>query len=319
MAIYREGLREDIPGDISDAFDAARAKGKSFLWIGLHEPTQQEFDLIKDELELHPLAVEDAVDAHQRPKLEHYGDTLFVVLKTLHYVEKTHVLEIGEIMVFAGPDFAITVRHGKANPLATLRTRVENDPELLSAGSAGVLYAVCDEVVDTYSRISHHLEADIIEVEHRVFQPNSRDLTEAIYALKRQTLEFRTAQDPLIPVLEEIVRGRVQACEDVRDYFRDVRDHLLRVGTEAAAHSEILTNVLTAHLALIAMQQNTDVRKISAWAAIIAIPTMVVGVYGMNFEHMPELKWTYGYAMVMTVIAIACTLLYHRLHKSGWL
>jgi magnesium transporter len=318
-AIYHDGRREDVPGDISDALDAARKRGDSFLWIGLHEPTQDEFDLVSDELRLHPLAVEDAVQAHQRPKLERYDDSIFVVLKTVHYLESGSDIEVGEIMLFVGGDFIITVRHGPGNALAGVRGRLEADPKLLALGPSAVLYAVCDQVVDTYSAAAHEVEVDIIALERRVFHPGRHDVTEDIYALKREVLEFRAAEDPLIPALGEIVKGRVPLCADTTAYFRDVLDHLLRVDEAVDSHNELLTNVLSAHLALVSAQQNEDMRKISAWAAILAIPTMVAGVYGMNFDHMPELGWTFGYPLVIGFIVTACVTLYRRFKRSGWL
>jgi magnesium transporter len=318
-AIYHSGQRETVEGDISDALDEARKHGDCFLWIGLHEPTQEEFDLVKDELKLHPLAVEDAVNAHQRPKLERYGDSIFIVLKTVHYIDATSDIEIGEIMLFVGADFVICVRHGQGSPLAPVRQRLEGDPELLAVGPSAVLYAVCDQVVDTYSVVAHEIEADIINLEKRVFSTRRGDVTEDIYALKREVLEFRTAEDPLIPVLQDIVKGRVDICAKTLEEFRDVLDHLLRVDQTVDATNELLTNVLNAHLALVGMQQNEDMRKISSWAAILAIPTMIAGIYGMNFKHMPELSTTWGYPAAMTVIAGACILLYRQFKKSGWL
>ncbi|MGW2160409.1 magnesium and cobalt transport protein CorA [Nonomuraea sp. NPDC001699] len=325
-AIYCDGVRHTIHGDISDAFSDARTRGDCFLWIGLHEPSQEEFDLITSEVKLHPLAVEDAIHAHQRPKLERYGDTLFVVLKTLLYVEDGSDIEVGEINLFVGADFVISVRHGQANPLTRVRRRIEGDPELLAAGPAGVLYAICDQIVDTYSEISHEVEHDLIVLERRVFSGEQADVTEDIYSLKREVLEFRAAQDPLIPVLEEIVKGRVELCNVARDQFRDVLDHLLRVDAAVDEHNELLTNALNAHLALVgreqsaaAMQQNADMRKISSWAALIAVPTMIAGVYGMNFDHMPELHWLLGYPLSLCVMVIAVIIVYRLLRRSGWL
>ncbi|MEU8120795.1 magnesium/cobalt transporter CorA [Spirillospora sp. NPDC049024] len=318
-AIYAGGKRRDIEGDISDAFDLAREDGDCFLWIGLFEPDEDEFELVKDELNLHPLAAEDAVSAHQRPKMERYDDTLFVVLKTLAYIDKTSDIEVGEIMVFLGRDFVVTVRHGAGNPLGPVRRRLEESPELLGHGATAVLYAVCDEVVDRYGVVAHEVEVDIIGLERAVFDPNARDVTADIYSLKREVLEFRSAEDPLVPVLQEIVKGRVAECGSTREYFRDVLDHLLRVDGQVDSHNELLNSVLTAHLALLGKRQNEDMRKISAWAAIIAVPTAIAGIYGMNFDHMPELHWTIGYPLVIAVMAVVCVLLFRRLRKSGWL
>ncbi|MGN9782466.1 magnesium and cobalt transport protein CorA [Nonomuraea sp. ZG12] len=325
-AIYCDGVRQAIDGDISDAFTDARGRGDCFLWIGLHEPTQEEFDLITSEVSLHPLAVEDAIHAHQRPKLERYGDTLFIVLKPLLYVEETSDIEVGEINLFLGRDFVISVRHGQANPLGGVRRRIESDADLMAAGPAGVLYAICDEVVDTYSRLSHEIEGDLIGLEHRVFSGEHDDVTADIYSLKREVLEFRTAQDPLIPVLEEIVKGRVELCTANREQFRDVLDHLLRVDARIDEYNELLTSVLNAHLALVgreqsaaAMQQNADMRKISSWAALVAVPTMIAGIYGMNFDYMPELHWLLGYPFSLGVMVVAALIVHRLLRKSGWL
>ena len=318
-AIYRKGVREDVDGDLSDALDAAREVGDSFMWIGLHEPTTEEFDLVAGELRLHPLAIEDAVHAHQRPKLERYGDTLFVVVKTLRYLDEGSDIEVGEVMLFLGEDFVITVRHGEGSPLTSVRRRLESDGELLRHGPQAVLYIVLDEIVDRYGAIVHEVETDIIELERRVFAARRTTVTEDIYDLKREVLEFRGAEDPLIPVLQDFVKGRVPLGDGVREYFRDVLDHLLRVDEQVDSHNELLTSVLNAHLAQVGMQQNEDMRKISAWAAILAVPTMVTGVYGMNFDHMPELHQWWGYPAAMLVIVGICAGLYRWFRKSGWL
>ncbi|PZF83273.1 magnesium and cobalt transport protein CorA [Jiangella anatolica] len=319
-AIYLDGEREEIDGDISEAFERAKARGNAFLWVGLFEPTHEEFDLIVDELQLHPLAVEDAIDAHQRPKLELYGDTLFAVLKTLRHDDaKEQQPEIGEIMLFVGDDFVITVRHGSVNPLAAARRRVETEKQLLDAGPPGVLYAVCDLVVDNYLRLVRQYEADVIDAERLVFQPGGADATETIYELKRDVLQFRIAVDPLVPVMEDLAHGRIALCAGLSEYFRDVLDHVLRVDRQVEAQSELLTGALAANLSLVTMQQNIDLRKISAWAAIVAVPTMIAGIYGMNFDHMPELHWSFGYPLIVGVMIGACLVLHRKLRRSGWL
>ena len=318
-AIYRKGCRDDVDGDLSDALDAARQQGDCFMWIGLHEPTAAEFDQVADELQLHALAIEDAVHAHQRPKLELYGDTLFVVVKTLRYMDETSDIEVGEIMLFVGKDFVITVRHGEGSPLKAVRRRLEADPDLLALGPSAVLYTVLDEIVDRYGTIAHEVETDIIELERRVFAPRRTTVTEDIYELKREVLEFRGAEDPLVPVLQDIVKGRVSVDAATKEYFRDVLDHLLRVDEQVDSHNELLTNVLNAHLAQVGMQQNEDMRKISAWAAILAVPTMVTGVYGMNFDHMPEKHWVFAYPLVMGLVFGVCATLWAWFRRSGWL
>ncbi|MFI0480146.1 magnesium and cobalt transport protein CorA [Actinomadura sp. 9N215] len=319
-AIYRGGRRHELDGDISDAFDEARRQDRDcFVWIGLHEPTAEEFGLIQEELLLHPLAVEDAVNAHQRPKLELYDNTVFMVLKTLDYHDATSEIDVGEIMMFLGGDFVVSVRHGAANPLGPVRGRLEAEPALLANGPAAVVHAICDEVVDHYGVVAHEVEVDIIELERAVFTPHTADVTEAIYSLKREVLEFRAAEDPLIPVLQQIVRGRVAIFDGTREYFRDVLDHLLRVDGQVDAHNELLNSALTAHLALLGKQQNEDMRKISSWAAIIAVPTAIAGIYGMNFDFMPELRWLLGYPIVLTVMVAVMALIYVRLRRGGWL
>jgi len=317
-ALYRGGFRQEVDGDVRGALKAAREHNDAFVWIGLHEPEHEEFDTASKDLGLHPLAVADATYGHQRPKLEDYGDTLFVVVKTATYTKPSEIT-VGEVMVFTGPGFVITVRHGDANPLSPVRRRLEGDPTLLSTGPSAVLYAVLDEVVDSYDVIAHEIEADIIALERRVFTHDGMDVTEDVYTLKREILEFRTAEDPLLPVMQELVKGRIPLCVRHKERFRDVQDHLLRIDRQIDAHSEMVTNVLTAHLAVLGRRQNEDVRKISAWAAILAIPTMIAGVYGMNFEHMPELGWTVGYPLVLAVMAGSCLLLYRKFKKSGWL
>jgi magnesium transporter len=309
-ALYRGGFRQEVDGDVRGALKAAREHNDAFVWIGLHEPEHEEFDTASKDLGLHPLAVADATYGHQRPKLEDYGDTLFVVVKTATYTKPSEIT-VGEVMVFTGPGFVITVRHGDANPLSPVRRRLEGDPTLL--------YAVLDEVVDSYDVIAHEIEADIIALERRVFTHDGMDVTEDVYTLKREILEFRTAEDPLLPVMQELVKGRIPLCVRHKERFRDVQDHLLRIDRQIDAHSEMVTNVLTAHLAVLGRRQNEDVRKISAWAAILAIPTMIAGIYGMNFEYMPELGWITGYPLALLTMAGSCLLLYRKFKKSGWL
>ncbi len=318
-ALYRGGFREEVDGgDIREALARATSEDDSFLWVGLHEPGREEFDAVRKDLGLHPLAIDDATHGHQRPKLEDYGDSIFVVVKTATYTRPASVT-LGEIMLFVGGGFVITVRHGDANPLAPVRRRLEGDPTLLATGPSAVLYAILDEIVDSYDVIAHDIEGDIIALEQRIFTRGAADVTEDVYTLKREILEFRIAEDPLLPVMQELVKGRLPLCVRHRERFRDVQDHLLRLDQQIDTHSEMVTNVLTAHLALLGRQQNEDVRKISAWAAILAIPTMIAGVYGMNFRHMPELGWVVGYPLAISLMATACLLLYRKFKRSGWL
>jgi magnesium transporter len=322
QAIYREGIR--LPcGDLSDELDKLRAdpEGNDFLWIGLKDPTDSEFDLVNDELRLHPLAVEDAVRGNQRPKVELFDNTIFVVLKTLRYIEETSDIETGEVMLFVGDRFVVTVRRGDANPLAGVRQRLEKDPDLLRHGAIAVVHAVMDSVVDNYVSIDAELQKDLEEIEAAVFSGSSSASSTTIYRLKREVLEFRRAAVPISAPLRMLHDGSRSPLpqKEVRLLFRDVADHLLRVIDHVESYDRLLTDILNAHLAQITVQQNSDMRKISAWVAIAAVPTMVAGVYGMNFDNMPELKWKYGYFIVLGVMVVACTGLYRAFRKSGWL
>jgi len=322
QAIYRGGRR--LPcGDLSDALDELRAgeDDKAFLWIGLKDPTQAEFDLVNEELRLHPLAVEDAVKGHQRPKVELFDNTIFVVLKTLRYVEATSDVETGEVMMFVGDRFVVTVRYGEASPLAGVRARLERNPELLAHGEIAVLHAVMDSVVDNYVAIDGELENDLEDIEQSVFAGANSVSSATIYRLKREVLEFKRAAAPLAAPLRMLHDGSRSPLPDqeVRLLLRDVADHLLRVIDHVESYDRLLTDILSAHLAQISVQQNNDMRKISAWVAIAAVPTMLAGIYGMNFDNMPELRWHYGYYAALAVMVLVCAALYRAFKKSGWL
>ncbi|KKD03584.1 magnesium/cobalt transporter CorA [Streptomyces sp. WM6386] len=324
---YRDGGRVLGGSDLVDAVERVRKHGDGFVWLGLHEPTDQEFAGIAELFELHPLAVEDAIEAHQRPKLERYDDVLFAVFKTVCYVEHeeltatSEVVNTGEIMVFVGEDFVITVRHGMHGSLGPLREELEADPRQLAKGPAAVLHAVADHVVDDYLHVTDLVQADIDQVESDVFSENGARLDPGrIYQLKRELLELKRAVVPLTRPIEELSTRPIRAvAPEIQAYFRDVSDHLLRAKEQIAAFDELLNSILQAHLAQVSVAQNEDMRKITAWAAIVAVPTMVCGVYGMNFEHMPELRWTFGYPLVLSVIAVACLTLYRGFRRSGWL
>jgi magnesium transporter len=319
-AIYRHGHRSGQPADFSDALEAVRTEGDAFLWAGLYEPTEYELDHIAREFGFHPLAVEDAVKAHQRPKLEQYEDSLFVVLKTLRYLEATDEIETGEVMLFIGDGFVVTVRHGEGNPLAEVRKRLEQKEQVLRHGPGAVLYAVSDAVVDTYTEIAGHLELDLEHLEAAVFSPHRAHVAERIYALKREVLEFRRAALPLAEPMERLSRGEVPFVDpEAQPFFRDVYDHVMRVTEQVGAYDDLVSGMLAANLAQVSVQQNEDMRRISAWVAILAVPTMIAGIYGMNFEHMPELTWTWGYPAVLAVMVVACLALYRAFKRSGWL
>jgi magnesium transporter len=290
------------------------------VWIGLVEPTEEEFDSVKREFDLHELAVEDAIKAHQRPKLEIYGDTIFVVLKTARYVDSEEVVEFGEILIFIGDDFIVTVRHGEATELHGVRLAAEQRPELLRRGPGAVLHAIVDRVVDDYVPAIRGLEDDIEEVENEVFSPSRQNPAERIYKLKREVLEFYRAAAPLVEPVARLAKGHYELIHpEVRTYFRDVNDHLIRVHEQLESFRDLLTSVLEANLAQVTVRQNEDVRKISAVVAIIAVPTMIAGIYGMNFEHMPELGWTFGYPLVVGVMVTICYGVFRFFRRVGWL
>jgi len=319
-AIYEEGRRRSEQVDLEAAYDAARQRG-AFVWIGLYEPTEEEFDSIRREFDLHPLAVEDAIHAHQRPKLELYGDMVFVVIKTARYVDPDEVVRIGEILVFLGHDYIVTVRHGEASSLHEVRERLEQTPELLRCGPGAVLHAALDKVVDDYSPALDGLEQDIQEVEEQVFTPDARENpAERIYKLKREVLEFLRATAPLIEPVFKLAAGKLdQIHPEVRTYFRDVNDHLIRTRDQLESFNDLLTSILDANLSQISVRQNEDMRKISAWVAIGVVPTAIAAIYGMNFKHMPELGWTLGYPGVVALMLVVCTGLYWRFRRAGWL
>ncbi|MFI9807292.1 magnesium and cobalt transport protein CorA [Streptomyces sp. NPDC052301] len=332
-AVYRDGTRvaSDTPLSPHEAMRLVRRDG-GFVWIGLHEPTEAEFAGIASEFGLHPLAVEDAVQAHQRPKLERYDDSLFTVFKTIHYVEhdrltaNSEVVETGEVMCFTGRDFFITVRHGGQGSLRALRHRLQDDPELLAKGPSAVLHAIADHVVDGYIAVADAVQDDIDEVETEVFSPGrrggvSRGVDSArIYQLKREVLEFKRAVAPLLRPMQLLSERPMRLIDpDIQKYFRDVADHLARVQEQVLGFDELLNSILQANLAQASVAQNEDMRKITAWAAIIAVPTMVCGVYGMNFTYMPELHWKYGYPVIMGITVALCVGIHRMLKRNGWL
>ena len=326
-AVYLDGCRAAPQGSIADAVESVADRPDGFVWLGLYEPDAHQLAGIAAAFHLHPLAVEDAVKAHQRPKLERYGDSIFVVLKTAQYAVHeqltavSEVVTVGEVMVFLGPNFVVTVRHGQHGELTALRSSMEAEPELLRHGPAAVLYAIADQVVDGYLMVAAEVQADIDEVEADVFGPSSRGAdTGRIYQLKREVLEFRRAVQPLALPLRALMEGRVDLVRaEIQKYFRDVDDHLLRVTEQVAGFDELLNSILQANLAQLSVAQNEDMRKISAWVAIAAVPTAVAGIYGMNFEHMPELHQVWGYPAVLAGMFTACLLLYRGFRRNGWL
>lgn len=321
QAKYVDGIRQPC-GDLSDELAELRTETdrRSFLWIGLKDATGAEFALVKDELGLHPLAVEDVVTGNQRAKVEQYDDTFFAVLKTLRYLDATSDIETGELMVFVGDRFLVTIRSGEANPLSDVRQRLEAQPELLRLGPPAAFHAVLDSVVDAYLAIADELQRDLDEIEEALFADDTALQSQTIYRLKREVLEFKRGCVPLARPLATLSGvGSPFPQDELRLLFRDVYDHLARVIDQAESFERLLTAVLSAHLSRVSVQQNADMRKISAWVAIAAMPTMIAGIYGMNFEHMPELGWRYGYGMALALMAAVCVVLYRLFRRSGWL
>ncbi|MFJ5778368.1 magnesium/cobalt transporter CorA [Streptomyces sp. NPDC093094] len=326
-AVYRDGRRTGGPSDLSDALDEARAAG-GFVWIGLHEPSPEEFALVSEEFGLHPLAVEDALKAHQRPKLEVYEDSLFMVLKPVFYEPEGDTVSSGEVMIFLGDAFVVTVRHGAGSPLAAVRRRLEDEPQILAKGPTAVLYAVTDATVDDYLDVAGELQTDLEELETEVFSAEgggSRNTASRIYTFKRQVLEFRRATGPLTAPLARLAgtgpTGVAVPFADAgsRPYFQDVGDHLTRVNESVEGLDRLVSDILSAHLAQTSVRQNDDMRKISAWAAMAAVPTMLAGIYGMNFDHMPELHWAWSYPALIALMAALEVLLYRLFKHRGWL
>ncbi|MCR8579235.1 magnesium and cobalt transport protein CorA [Streptomyces sp. Isolate_219] len=335
--VYREGRRVSEHVTPAEAMAGVRAGG-GFAWIGLHEPTEAEFAGIAQEFGLHPLAVEDAVHAHQRPKLERYDETLFTVFKTVHYVEHaeltatSEVVETGEVMCFTGRDFIVTVRHGGQGSLRALRHRLQDDPELLAKGPSAVLHAIADQVVDGYMAVAGAVQDDIDEVEIDVFSsgsngkgPGSKGSPKGgdagrIYQLKREVLEFKRAVSPLLRPMQLLSERPMRLVDsDIQKYFRDVADHLARVNEQVLSFDDLLNSILQANLAQAAVAQNEDMRKITAWAAIFAVPTMIAGIYGMNFDYMPELHWKFGYPAVLLATVAICFGIHRGFKRNGWL
>ena len=320
VAVYEHGRRLDGIESPHDACDATRATPGRFTWIGMSEPSEVELEDVAKLYELHPLAVEDAVHAHQRPKLERYDNSLLVVVKTLRYIDHHEVFELGEVLIFVGLDYVITVRHGEGCDLAGIRHQLEADPERLAIGPAEVLHTIADHVVDLYEAAASSVETDIDEIQVQVFSGPNTKHAERIFRLKREVLEFRQAVLPLKGPLDTIATRTLAVIPaDRRPYFTNVEDHVRRVADRIETIDALLDSALHVNVAQVGMRQNEDMRKISAWVAIISVPTMVAGIYGMNFDHMPELGWQYGYPGAVAVILVACFALYRNFKHRGWL
>jgi len=325
--VYEDGRRRPGRVPLDTAGDAARST-PGFVWIGLQQPTAAEIAAVAEEFGLPPLAVEDAVKAHQRPKLEVYDDVVFVVLKPVRYVDHEEVVDVSQVALFLGPNYVITVRQGDSTVLGRVRAELDSGAaELPVSGRAAVLYRAADLVVDEYEEVVDLIADDVEDIETGVFSGDHLDHSERIYKLKREVTEFRRAVLPLATPLLRLAEGSVQGVDPgSAPYFRDVHDHLLRTADAIEGHDRLLTDVLQADLAQvgvrqsrIAVRQNEDMRKISAWAAIALVPTAIAGIYGMNFDNMPELTWKYGYFMVLGLILTACVVLHRLFRRNGWL
>ena len=325
-AVYVDG-RRSAPCSLEQTRQACRERG-GFAWVGLHEPTGEEFDSVVDAFGLRELAVKDAIKAHQRPKVERYDDTLFVVLKAARYVEETETVEFGEIHTFVGPDFVVTVRYGGGSELADVRRQLEGETKLLGRGPEAVLYAIMDRVVVDYGPVVKGLQNDIDEIEAEVFGDTTPRVSRRVYELSREVLQFHKATQPLAGALEGLDRDDSGGIVDpeLRRALRDVRDHVLRATEQIESFRELLQNILSVNLTMVSVEQNAhmqrqndQVQKVSAWAAILIVPTIITGVYGMNFDHMPELHWLLGYPFALALMVAIPILLYLGFKRSGWL
>lgn len=321
-ALYRDGARVDLGlerQDLRGVHDAASGDG-AFAWVGLHDPTQEELDQVSEVYALHELALEDALRAHQRPKVESYDGMLFIVLKTLWYVDEHDAVETGEISMFVGADFVITVRHGTGGALSSTRHHLEGMSSVLVHGPSAVVYAVCDQVVDRYEEVAGELQEDVDEVEASVFSGRRTRDAARIYVLKRELAEMRRAVIPLREPMARFTAGSMLGIDSAAGpYFRDVADHLARVTETIETLDTLLSTAFDAHLAQISVQQNDDMRRISVAAGVIVAPTVVGSIYGMNFTHMPELHWLLGYPFALVLMVLSSAAVYLVSKKAGWM
>jgi magnesium transporter len=316
-AIYVNGQREESPS-LEQIQETARKKA-GFAWIGLYEPTREELGTVAREFGLHELAVRDSLRAHVRPKAERYGDTLFVAIKTARYVDEAETVEFGEVHAFVGSNFVVTVRHGKTNELVEVRRRLESRPELLRRGPYAVLYAIMNRIVEDYIPVVNGLANDIDEIEVQVFQTEP-NVSRRIYELSREVTRFHQATQPLAGTLGRLIEEESDDFDiEVQRYLRSLRDRLLRVTDESDAFRQTLQNILSVNLTLVSVNQNDQVKKISAWAAILIVPTLITGIYGMNFDFMPELHWLLGYPYSLVIMLTISLILYRRFKRLGWL
>jgi len=318
-ALYRDGVRYTEPSNLPELITKAKNEG-GFVWVGLAEPTQEEFDKIVGDFRFHPLAIEDAISAKQRPKFEEYPGLQFCVFKTVFYNEEHSEVSTGEIFCFIGDHFIVVVRHGDGSALVNTRHHLEANPEQLAKGPYAVLHAIIDHCIDCYIDIAAELETDVMQVENKVFSGKRQTQSQDIYFLKREIIEFRHAIDPLLSPLQKLAsEGSLHVSPTLLPFFRDTMDHLSRASDAAAGLDSLLTSALQADLAHVQVQQNSDMRKITSYVALASVPTMVAGIYGMNFEFMPELEWKFGYPLVVGSLVVLTGILYRKFKKSEWL
>jgi magnesium transporter len=314
---YQRGVKlADIPlGKISDYVN----RPECFVWVAVRDPEPSELDALQQEFGLHELAVEDASHGHQRPKIEEYGRSLFVVVPIVEMAGGE--IQTGELLIFAGENYVLSVRHLAEHGFADVRKRAEQEPELLSHGSAYVLYALMDTVVDRYFPVIDALSDEIEDIEKGMFaEQTTRASIEALYGMKQKLMVVKHAAGPLLEAIGKLHGGRVPAmCAGLQDYFRDVHDHLLRLNQSIDNLRDMVTTATSVNLALITLQENEVTKRLAAYAALVAVPTMVAGVYGMNFRHMPELDWIYGYPLSLLVMAGIDVYLFYRFRKAKWL
>jgi magnesium transporter len=333
-AVYLDGKRIASPKSLSETYQALRDQPDGMAWIGLYRPSADELNSLASEFDLHELAVEDAIQAHQRPKIERYGDTLFLVLRAARYLDDVEEVEFGELHVFIGPDFVLSVRHAESPDLSTVRRRLESDPDLLGLGTEAVLYAILDAVVDGYAPVVAGLENDIDEIEGEVFRGDPA-ASRRTYELSREVIDFQHATKPLATILGALGAGfsKYEVDEELQRYLRDVADHVTLVNERIEGFRQLLRDILTVNATLVAQQQNEEMKtlteksnaqnqetkKISAWAAILFAPTLVGTVYGMNFDHMPELHWYLGYPLALLLMLIISLVLYTVFKHRDWI
>jgi magnesium transporter len=333
-AVYVDGDRVSSPATLADTYNELRHRDRALAWIGLYRPDERELSSLASEFNLHELAVEDAILAHQRPKLERYDDTLFVVLRAARYLDETEEVEFGEVHVFVGSDFVLTVRHSEAPDLGAVRRRLESNPDLLERGTEAILYAILDRVVDGYIPVVAGLQNDIDEIETQIFDGDPQ-VSRRIYELAREVMEFQRATRPLVGMLESLSAGfeKYHTDDELQRYLRDVEDHATQVVEQVDGFRQLLSELLTVNATLVAQAQNEEmkrlsvaghaqneeVKRISAWAAIFLAPTLIVGWYGMNFVHMPELGWRFGYVFAAGLMVLVSLALYIAFRRRNWL